>query len=371
MISIENLCLTYRSPGVEHPAVRGITLSVAPGEFCTLLGPSGCGKTTTLRCVAGLEQPDSGKIVIAGRTVFSSSEGINLPAAERDIGMVFQSYAIWPHMSVAENIAFPLRYRKSELSRAQIRDKVREALAMVELAGYEDRPAPMLSGGQQQRLALARALVAEPPVLLLDEPLSNLDAKLRDQMRLEIRHLAQRLGLTTLFVTHEQVEALTMSDVVVVMKDGRIVQRGAPQEIYQAPVGAFVADFIGKINLLSGRLAWNAEDGSHLASVDTQLGRLNCLNPDAFSLGENVTLALRPETIEVVSSALSRTAPLGTNEVEGRVEEVVYLGNQSDCLVLVGEQRLQVQTSPAMALASGDRVVLRLPPLGLRIVQPT
>jgi len=233
MIRVENLHLRYCSEQGEVHAVRGLNLTVKKGEFYTLLGPSGCGKTTTLRCVAGLETPEKGEIIIGDEPVFSSEGGLNVPTYRRQIGMVFQSYAIWPHLSVFENVAFPLREKK--VARSEIQERVLKALSLVQLSGLEKRPAPFLSGGQQQRLALARALVREPEVLLLDEPLSNLDAKLREETRLEIRGLVKRLGITTLYVTHDQVEALTMSDVVAVMNQGNIVQEGPPTEIYKSP----------------------------------------------------------------------------------------------------------------------------------------
>jgi len=223
MIRIKDLNMTYRSANTEHHAVRGVSLEVKTGQFYTLLGPSGCGKITTLRCVAGLEEPDSGTIEVGDELVYSAANNLWTDPFNRDIGMVFQSYAIWPHMTVFDNVAFPLKQMKSGPSRTQIHDRVMQALSLVQLDELADRPAPFLSGGQQQRLALARALVREPKVLLLDEPLSNLDAKLRDQMRSELRDLVKKLNLTTLFVTHEQIEALTMSDRIGVMNQGVIV----------------------------------------------------------------------------------------------------------------------------------------------------
>jgi iron(III) transport system ATP-binding protein len=264
MISINNLRMSYRSAHESVVAARGVTLDVKQGQFYTLLGPSGCGKTTTLRCVAGLEEPDEGEIVVGDDLVYSSTRNAWVPPFKRNIGMVFQSYAIWPHMSVFENVAFPLVNGDAKLPKSEIRERVLRALALVQLEGYVDRPAPYLSGGQQQRLALARALVGEPRVLLLDEPLSNLDAKLREEMRVELRELVKRLNVTTLFVTHEQLEALTMSDVVAVMKDGNIVQAGTPEEIYARPRNIFVAQFIGRTNLIatSGRklsISWRGK----------------------------------------------------------------------------------------------------------------
>ncbi|HUB94518.1 MAG TPA: ABC transporter ATP-binding protein, partial [Stellaceae bacterium] len=218
MISIRDLAMTYRTAQGETQAVRGVSLEIKPGQFYTLLGPSGCGKTSILRCVAGLEHPDAGEILIGGEVVFSSTRGTWIPPHNRNIGMVFQSYAIWPHMTVFENVAFPLRHKRPRVARAEIRERVLKALALVHLDGLEQRPAPYLSGGQQQRLALARALVSEPRVLLLDEPLSNLDAKLRADMRIELRELQHRLGITSLYVTHDLEEALAMSDRIVVMR---------------------------------------------------------------------------------------------------------------------------------------------------------
>src|SRR5205823_12558032 len=216
---------------------------VPEGKFYTLLGPSGCGKTTTLRCLAGLESPDSGEIEIAGQVVYSSRTGALVRPDHRPIGMVFQNYAIWPHMNVFENVAFPLRVSERPPSRDETRRMVTEALALVGLEGLEDRPAPQLSGGQQQRLALARALVRKPKLLLLDEPLSNLDAKLRQRMRIELRELQRRLRITTIYVTHDQAEALFLSHRVAVMQNGRIAQEGRPRDLYASPSSGFVADF--------------------------------------------------------------------------------------------------------------------------------
>jgi iron(III) transport system ATP-binding protein len=348
MIRIRDLWLTYRSAAAEHVAVRGVSLDVPEGQFYTLLGPSGCGKTTTLRCVAGLERPDRGEIAIGGEVVYSSERNIFVPPHARNIGMVFQSYAIWPHMTVFDNVAFPLRHKNPRPSRETIRDKVRMALALVHLEGLEERPAPYLSGGQQQRLALARALVAEPRVLLLDEPLSNLDAKLREEMRQELRDVVERLGVTTLFVTHEQIEALTMSDMIGVMRDGVITQEGPPADIYQRPAGSFVADFVGKTNLLQGKIV----SGD---SVETAVGTLTC-NLDQGGPGENVTLTIRPENIRITDEAVA-----GPNVLAGRVETVVFLGNLVECAIAVGTQRFRVQLHPSTNLRRGAEVHLHLP----------
>jgi iron(III) transport system ATP-binding protein len=351
MIRVRDLWMTYRTTSAAHAAVRGISIDVAEGQFYTLLGPSGCGKTTTLRCVAGLERPDRGEIAIGGEVVYSSSRHVWVPPYKRNIGMVFQSYAIWPHMSVFDNVAFPLRHKTPRPSRAAVRDAVSKALALVRLDGLEDRPAPYLSGGQQQRLALARALVAEPRVLLLDEPLSNLDAKLREEMRLELREVVERLKVTTLFVTHEQVEALTLSDSIGVMREGIIVQEGAPRDIYRRPTGSFVADFIGKTNILTGKVV--ARD-----RVETALGTLCCNVDAAIADGEAVKVAVRPENIVLTD----RPPGDDPNVTAGRVETVVYLGNMIECAVAVGNARLRVQLHPTVVIERGTEIRLHLPP---------
>jgi iron(III) transport system ATP-binding protein len=351
MISIRDLWMTYRGAVGEQPVVKGVSLEIPAGKLYTLLGPSGCGKTTTLRCIAGLERPDAGEIAIGGDIVFSSARGIFVPPNERNIGMVFQSYAIWPHMSVFDNVAFPLRHQRPRPAKPEIRERVMAALAQVRLDGFAERPAPYLSGGQQQRLALARALVGAPRVLLLDEPLSNLDAKLRDEMRLELREMVERLGITTLFVTHEQIEALTMSDVMAVMKDGIIVQEGTPSEIYAHPQGPFVADFIGKTNFLAGRIRDLAPAG--FALLDTAIGRLAARVRAGAAAGDAVTLAIRPENVALAESD-------GDNIVAGTVETVTYLGNLLDCAVAVGDQRIRVQLHPSAALDRGAPVRLHL-----------
>jgi iron(III) transport system ATP-binding protein len=363
MIRIRDLNLTYRSATAEHHAVRGVSLEVERGQFYTLLGPSGCGKTTTLRCVAGLEEPDSGEIEIGDELVCSSAADVWTDPFNRDIGMVFQSYAIWPHMTVFDNVVFPLRQMKPAPSRAEMQSRVMRALALVKLDELADRPAPFLSGGQQQRLALARALVREPQVLLLDEPLSNLDAKLRDEMRGELRDLVKALDVTTLFVTHEQIEALTMSDRIGVMKDGVIVQEGTPAEIYGKPTHAFVADFIGRTNFLKGRVSTAARGADGLVTVDTSIGVLRTRITAESHSSNDVLVVVRPESIAVhVNGGADGQADGDANVVEGTVAGLVFLGNIVDCAVTVAGQPLQVQLVPPVFLKTGDRVTLRLPP---------
>ena len=291
-------------------AVDRADLSVRDGELFTLLGPSGCGKTSLLRLLAGFYQPDEGEIRFGERVVSG------LPPYERNIGMVFQNYALWPHMTVAGNVAYGLKLRK--LGGAEIATRLAEGLRKVNLTGYESRYPGQLSGGQQQRVALARALVLNPDILLLDEPLSNLDAKIRVQVRAEIRKLQQELGITTIYVTHDQEEALSLSDRVAVMKDGRVLQVGRPKELYERPRTRFVADFVGTNNLVPGRVSGRA--GAELM-VDTAVGTLRAVSD--VSVGERCVLAIRPENVAVDAGAGSGVG----NVVRGRVTFVSYLGS--------------------------------------------
>ncbi|MDO8691228.1 MAG: ABC transporter ATP-binding protein, partial [Dehalococcoidia bacterium] len=316
MVKVDRLRKKFVGQHGAIKAVDGISFEVPEGGFFTLLGPSGCGKSTTLRCVAGLEKPEDGEIMVGGQAMYSKSRNITVPPHKRGMGMVFQSYAIWPHMTVFENVAYPLRVAKKH-SGKEIKEKVEKALDMVKLNGLESRPAPYLSGGQQQRLALARALVREPKVLLLDEPLSNLDAKLREHMRLELRDLQRRIGVTTIYVTHDQMEALALSNVIAVMQDGNIVQTGAPREMYENPNCKFVADFFGSTNFLEGKLSTRTGD---YATVETQHGVIHCAVPNG-SIGENVLVSVRPENIEV-----SRTADGPNNVFPAKVEQAAFLG---------------------------------------------
>jgi iron(III) transport system ATP-binding protein len=254
VIQVSDLHVTYASPEGAVPAVRGVSFAVQDGSFHTLLGPSGCGKTSTLRAIAGLERPIRGEIRIGNETVYSSAAGIAVPPHKRNIGMVFQSYAIWPHMSVIDNLVFPLVKGRHHLPKSQAVERAMHALGLVQLADLARRPATQVSGGQQQRVALARALALEPKVLLLDEPLSNLDAKLRNEMRQELKDLVSRLQITTVYVTHDQVEALSMSDRLAVMQQGVIAQEGSPQDVYFTPASEFVAAFVGKANIVEGTI---------------------------------------------------------------------------------------------------------------------
>src|SRR6266850_8052061 len=303
--------------------IREASFALDPGTFFTLLGPSGCGKTTTLRCIAGLETPDDGVITIDGRTLFDAKARVNVPVEQRSVGMVFQSYAIWPHMTVAENVAFPFTVAKHKrYSRAEIAEGVKRALAIVDLDGFQQRPATRLSGGQQQRVALARAVVHEPRLLLLDEPLSNLDAQLRDEMRSELKRLQSKIGITTVYVTHDQSEALALSDQIAVIDRGNVSQIGSPQDIYFRPLNPFVARFVGATNLLTGRLI-GAANGR--GEVEVLSGRhIQCTIPQTIDDPSSISVSIRPESIRLVART-GDGAKDPDNCLAGRVSGVTFL----------------------------------------------
>ena len=347
------------------PAVDGVTLDIAEGESLTLLGPSGCGKSTTLRMIAGLERPDAGAIHIDGAPVVSVAEGIDLPPERRNIGMVFQSYAIWPHMTVAENVAFPLGARGVPKSEAQ--GRVRDALSTVGLAGLEDRPATRLSGGQQQRVALARALVHRPAVLLLDEPLSNLDVQLREQMRFELKRLQRRLGWTLVNVTHDQVEALGLSDRIAIMNRGRIEQVGTPRELYEWPATPFVRDFLGKSVNLGARIRGIAGGRAGVALACNPDSVVECALPagSSFAAGDQVRISVRPEAISVgrAGGGVSGSGPV----LEGTVSTVLYQGERSACEVKVGDEAILVYLSAGCTPQPGEPIAFAIDPGALRL----
>ncbi|WP_425305863.1 ABC transporter ATP-binding protein [Agromyces archimandritae] len=324
----------------------GLDIEVEDGEFLTLLGPSGCGKTTTLRCVAGLEQPNEGRIDIGGDNVFDGTKNRFVQPQHRKIGMVFQNYALWPHLSVAQNVGYPLRMQR--VRRSELRSRVEEALSLVSLADYAERPATALSGGQQQRVALARAIVSRPRVLLYDEPLSNLDAKLRGQMRNLLLRLHRLVPTTSVYVTHDQVEAITLSDRIVVMRDGAIEQIGTPREIYTRPANPFVADFLGFDNIVDAEVV-DRGAGSGVRVRPSGSDAVFAVGGDGGPAGaERVTLAVRADRL-LVDPRPERPGPAA---VRATVGYVVYLGDELELGVRIGETRLTARIS-ASALTGG------------------
>jgi iron(III) transport system ATP-binding protein len=357
MVELDHLSKSFDA----EAAVCDVGLAVAQGEFVTLLGPSGCGKTTTLRCIAGLERPDAGQIRIDGKVVACAGRGIYLNPEERNIGMVFQSYAVWPHMTVFDNVAYGLRVRRTPAS--VTKQRTMRALELVGLVGLAERYATKLSGGQRQRVALARAIVYEPKVVLFDEPLSNLDAKLREQMRVELVRLQREVGITSIYVTHDQSEALVMSDRVVVMNKGVVQQVGDPRAIYSRPANAFVANFIGVANLMRGVLKGRS---GGFCDVEIALGddraplRLTAAGGDGASNGQPLILSVRPEDISV--HLREQAGPSPANSFEGEVIDVVYLGNFLECRVKVGHYEINVQLDHYEQLAPGHKLLLSFQP---------
>lgn len=348
MISIRGLQKSFRAQQGKVDALKNIDLEVGEGEFCVLLGPSGCGKTTTLRCVAGLERPDAGEIEIAGRLVNSPSSKVYVPTERREIGMVFQSYAIWPHMNVFHNVAFPLTQGKKRFSKSQVAEKVRNALQRVKLDGLESRPATDLSGGQQQRVAMARAMVTEPKILLMDEPLSNLDARLREQMRVELRKITKSIGVTTLYVTHDQAEALSLGDKVCVMNLGEILQIAPPNDVYARPANLFVAQFVGEMNFVNGKVA-----GAN--QIEFPWGKMQAAVPSGVAVGAEVTLAIRPEHVNVQPLA-GNSAPF-----HGKITSKNYLGDAALLEVESNGVTLLAKLAGDSELTVGQEAAIDLP----------
>ncbi len=360
MLEVERLHVEYATQGRSVVAVHAESFTVAAGEFFTLLGPSGCGKTTTLRSIAGLETPTTGAIRIAGTAVFDSARGIAVPTHARDISMVFQSYAIWPHMSVLENVAFPLRVRG--MAAADLKARVMQTLQLVGLGELAQRPATQLSGGQQQRVALARAIVKDAKLLLLDEPLSNLDAKLREQMRRELRTLQRRLGTTSIYVTHDQDEALALSDRIAVMNGGRIVEIGTPSELYLQPRHAFTARFIGQAELLPCTPVAATGAGARVA---TALGELTASVHAEPGRAAN-HLLIRPEHVRFVNGA----AP-AENVIDGRISGRVFSGRLVEYDVDCRGGTLAVHETSGVVREVGSAVQLHLPPERCVLVSET
>jgi ABC-type Fe3+/spermidine/putrescine transport system ATPase subunit len=327
------------------PALSGVSLAVEQGEFLTLLGGSGCGKSTTLRIIAGLTDPDAGDVLLDGRSI------VDTPAHKRGMAMVFQSYALFPHLTVAQNVAFGLEMRRH--AGAEIVKKVARVLDLVALGGLDARYPRQLSGGQQQRVALARALVVEPHLLLLDEPLSNLDAQLRAKLRVELRALQRQIGVTTIYVTHDQAEALALSDRIAFMAQGRVVELGAPEQIYRRPQSRATAEFLGAANLLAASVT--AVNGVSFA-VDSKLGLLQFARTDDLVSGEQVEICLRPEEIALL-------APESRDGVPGIVRHAAYQGSVTEYIVVPDgiDLALQVQVSGVSQWQIGDAVRIRLP----------
>ncbi len=339
-------------------AVDSLSFEAKSGDLVTLLGPSGCGKSSTLMCIAGLERPDSGDIYIEEKLLSSVGKGIHVPPEKRDMGMVFQNYALWPHRSVGENIAYPLRIRN--LPKQEIFDRVKDVLRLVGLEGLEHRFVWEISGGQQQRVALARALVYNPKVLLLDEPLSNLDARLREKTRIWLKELKLKLKITTIYVTHDQIEAFALSDVIIIMNNGRIQQVGTPVEIYQEPANLFVSDFIGGSNILGGTVVQTPRTGNIQGyvriEIDGQYERFRCPMPSNLQPDEKVFVTFKAD--EVVFLGQNREEEL--NVLQGSVSKKVYLGKTNEYVVHIGESEIKVESKQDIAL--GTKSYIFIPP---------
>ncbi len=352
MIELRNVTKRYGN----LVANDNVTLQIRRGELMTLLGPSGCGKTTALRCVTGHNIPDEGRVFIDGEDV------TDVPTYKRELGMVFQNFALFPHMTVFDNVGFPLMIRR--MSKAQRRERVMEALRLIRMEEYASHYPRQISGGQQQRVGLARALVYRPKVLLLDEPLSNLDAKLREEMRFEIRDLIDRLGITAVYVTHDQAEALALSDRVAVMNAGHLEQVATPDEIYDFPQSRFVADFIGLSDFLVGTvIAVHPEDALAIATVDGL--EIHVSARPEMSLGQSVLLFIRPNDVELLPASHES----GTNIFSGVVDKMTYLGDRNDYRVVVGGSlELRVQTDGKVRFDEGENVKVHLPMPHCRVI---
>ena len=362
-LRIQNLYKTFdRVVAVDH-----IDLEIAEGEFFTLLGSSGCGKTTTLRMVGGLEKPDGGEIHLGGQCLVSSEKKLFIKPEKRDMGMVFQSYALWPHMTVFENVAYPLKLRGIKGRDAE--KKVADVLGLVGLAGLEERPAPALSGGQQQRVALARALVFSPKVLLLDEPLSNLDAQLREEMRRELKSLQQRVNVTVIFVTHDQIEALSLSDRIAIMKFGVLEQVGTPEEVYYHPATPFVRDFLGKTFLLPGKVSAIAGQQVNVEVQGVVAAPLILPQSKVIStngtpaIGQGVMVAIRPEQVSI----LGTTGDGRPNTIQANLQAVQFLGDRYEYTVEIGPETRVLVSPASQQVKCGDKIFLELKPEGMTL----
>ena len=349
-------------------AVNRVNLEIKEGEFFTLLGSSGCGKTTTLRLVGGLEKPDGGEIYLGSNCLASERQRLFIKPEKREMGMVFQSYALWPHMTVFENVAYPLKLRGIRGMAAE--KKVAEVLALVGLGGLEDRQAPALSGGQQQRVALARALVFSPKVLLLDEPLSNLDAQLREEMRRELKALQQRVNVTVIFVTHDQIEALSLSDRIAIMKFGVLEQVGTPEEVYYHPATPFVRDFLGKTFLLPGKVVAMTDHQINVEILQVgvtplaiQRSGLSAPGNGSPAVGQSVMVAIRPEKIAISGRALEGQS----NMIQAHLQAVHFLGDRYEYTVQMGAETRVLVSPASQHLKAGENVFLELKSEGITL----
>lgn len=360
-LSIRALHRTFqRRDGQAVTAIDGVNLEVAPGEVVVLLGPSGCGKTTLLRSVAGLEVPDEGSIQLDGRKVFHGTgrSTVNVPTEKRGLSMMFQSYALWPHMTVFDNVAYPLKMRK--VPRSTIAERVAAALQRADIGRLGREYPQQLSGGQQQRVALARAIVDESPIVLFDEPLSNVDAKVRTELRLQLIALQQRLGFAALYVTHDQVEAMEVGHRIAVMSAGRIVQIGSAKEIYDRPATRYVANFIGAVNEITGTLAGVGED----AAIDTPLGRIAIARDslwDGLEIGSESVAIFRPEVARF-------GADTGDNVLRGAVERTLFAGTHAEVFLRVGDQLVHAWADPATAPLEGEEATIAVSREHVRLV---
>jgi ABC-type Fe3+/spermidine/putrescine transport system ATPase subunit len=349
-IVISDLVIKYGT----YTAVHGVSFTVGKGEHLTLLGPSGCGKTTTLRSIAGLEQPTSGEILIDGKPVFSSRQRVNIPAEKRGVSMVFQSYAIWPHMTVFENVAYGLRVRRC--SRHEVNSAVERALDLVQMRRFSDRPASQLSGGQQQRVALARAIAFSPTVVLFDEPLSNLDAKLRGEMRVELKDLQRQLGISSVYVTHDQEEAFAISDRVIIMNEGRIEQIGSPEDIYDRPRNTFVADFIGSANIIEGKVEGGLREPGWVTFQAAGGLAFRAIAPYPVQ-GNECKVAVRTAYVQITAK------PTGQhNQFQGHVRRRMFHGDFVQYVIAWPCGDLVIRRPPTELFEEGDTVTISFDP---------
>lgn len=363
LVAIRNLSKRFARKGAEDVvAIDDVDLDVHKGEFTVLIGPSGCGKTTLLRCIAGLEDPDHGSIQIGQQIVYDSATNVFLPPEKRPISMVFQSYALWPHMTAFDNVRYPLTTGRNRVPKSEQRDRVRQALTTVGIPELLDRYPKQMSGGQQQRVALARALITNTDLILFDEPLSNVDAKVREQLRIELLAMQDRLGFAAIFVTHDQTEAMVLGDTIAVLGGGRIAQLGSPREVYARPANRYVARFIGTAN--SVPVGGGAPvDGSTLIGFDSPVGRILAPADQVTSTGPDAVAVWRPEHATVSTSPPASAV----NSYQGTVDARLYLGSHEEIIVLVGDIQLAVWTTHPVDVDKGADVWISVPPEHVRV----